>query len=269
MRFFKTHLSVIFPLIVLLFSFQISFYLKIIIASYEKTMNDDYNIIVVCKDELNENLLFEKIKSFKSAQIVSVDEILEKLKKDMSDSNINALKSSLPNFYSIKLKSFPSVNEMNKIKSILMDFNGVVRVETFAKTHDKIYKFLKFLEVVSYIFSGLIAILGLSLIYKQMRIWIFEHTQRIDIMSLFGASFWLKGGILYKMSFFDSLISSGAVMIGFLVILSLDKVKNICFELAITLPEINLFQNFLILFAISFVLTLIATNLIMFKILRR
>lgn len=269
MKFFKTHLSVIFPLVVLLFSFQMSFYLKIVIIDYEKTMNDDYNIIVVSKDELNQNLLFEKIKSFKSVENISVEDVLEKLKKDMSDANINVLKSSLPKFYSIKLKSFPNTKEMNEIKSILMEFSGVSRVETFARTHDKIYKFLKFLELVSYVFSTLIALLGLNLIYKQMRIWIYEHTQRIDIMSLFGAPFWLKGGVLYKISIADSFISSLIVMVMFLFILHLDKVKNICLELSIHAPEINLLQNFISLFAVSFVFTLIATNLIMFKIVRR
>ncbi|ASM40235.1 cell division protein FtsX [Campylobacter sp. RM12327] len=265
MKSFKSNMSVFLPLFILLFSFEFSFNAKNIVKNYEMAMNQDYNIIVVSKNDINETILKKEIYTFQSANKLTTDSILDKLKEDISSKNLSILKNSLPNFYSIKLNSFPSTKYMNEIKSKLLKIDGVTRVETFSKTHDKIYKFLLISKYFSYIFTSLITLIGLMLIYKQMKIWIYEHQERIDIMSLFGAAFWLKGGSLYKMVFISSLLSSAFVIIFFVIIFNLENVKNVFFELAIMLPDINILHDFFILFGTSLALTLIAVSFVMIK----
>lgn len=265
MKSFKSNMSVILPLFILLFSLEFCFNTKSIVKNYELAMNNDYSIIVVSKNDINETVLKEQIYTFESAQKLATDPIIDKLKEDISSKNLSILKNSLPSFYSVKLNAFPSTKYMNEVKAKLLKIDGVTKVETFSKTHDKIYKFLIISKYFSYIFAGLIMLIGVILIYKQMKIWLYEHRERIDIMSLFGASFWLKGGALYKMAFVSSLFSSVFVIALFVVLFNIESVRKAFFELAIMVPDINIFRDFGLLFGVSLVLTLIAVSFVMIK----
>ena len=45
------------------------------------------------------------------------------------------------------------------------------------------------------------------LIVRQMEVWRFEHSDRMSIMSIFGAPVWLRSAVLYRLAFVDSIIS--------------------------------------------------------------
>lgn len=265
MKSFKSNMAIILPLFILLFALEFSFNSRNIVKNYEIAMNKDYNIIVVSKNDINETILKKEIYTFAFAKKLSTDSILNRLKEDISSKNLSILKNSLPNFYSIKLNAFPSTKYMNEIKHKLLKMDGITKVETFSKTHDKIYKFLLISEYFSYIFTALIMLIGIMLIYKQMRIWIYEHRERMDIMSLFGAAFWLKGGSLYKMAFLNSLFSCVLVILAFEIIFNLESMKKIFFEVAIMVPQIDILQDFTVLFSISLILTFMAVNFVMIK----
>ena len=198
MRSFKSHISVIFPLVILLFAIEFSLMLGKFVSDYEFKMTNDYNIIIVSEIELNENMLIPIIPTFASLTTLDANLILNRLKNDISAKNISVLKSILPKFYSLKLTNFPSKDAMVNIKANLSKIQGVKRVETFSKTHDQVYNMLILSKNIAEYFAILVGLLGLVLVFKQMRIWLYEHKRRVEIMTLFGAPYWLKSAMLYK-----------------------------------------------------------------------
>ncbi|QKG28939.1 FtsX-like permease family protein [Campylobacter sp. RM16187] len=263
MRSLKNHFGVIFPLIALLFCIQFITLVGNVIKDYEKLMSEDYNIIVVSSKDLNSSNIKPLVSDFESIERLSTKSVLDRLSKDISAKNLNILQNSLPKFYSIKLQIFPSVEYMEEIKAKLLKVNGVSRVETFSKTHNKIYKILNLIKKISEIFSILIVILGLMLVLKQMRIWLYEHKERIDIMTLFGASFWLKSGVLYKMAVVDSIIATIIVTVFYYLLPDFNVVSFMMDEVGLKIPNVDIIYEGGRLLAISLALSIIAVSLVM------
>ena len=154
---------------------------------------------------------------------------------------------------------------MQKIKDRISKISGVSRVETFSKTHDKIYKILQLVKNISAIFSALIGLIGLMLISKQMRIWLYEHKERIEIMTLLGAPSWLKSGALYKTALFDSFIATVSVVVFYLILPDLQPIKDAVTELNINFPAIDVFYEGGVLLSVSLAISFFAVYLVMRK----
>jgi len=90
----------------------------------------------------------------------------------------------------------------------LKKIKGVIKVEIFAKAHDSIYKILILLKNIITVFTFLIVILGVLLMIRQIKIWLLEHTRRIEVMELLGAPFFLKSARLYQLSFLDAILAT-------------------------------------------------------------
>lgn len=52
------------------------------------------------------------------------------------------------------------------------------------------------------------AMISIFLIIKQMEIWKYTHKERMRVMEIFGAPLMLRSGILFKVAFFDAIIST-------------------------------------------------------------
>jgi len=265
MKSFKTHLSVIIPLVALLVGIQFILLVGRVVDEYESVMNKDYNIIIVSQNELNATDVKPLVHTFESLEPLSSKPVLEKLSKDISSKNIAVLQNALPKFYSLKLNAFPSAQYMQEIKDKISKINGVSRVETFSKTHDKIHKIMQLIKNISAIFSGLIGLIGLMLIAKQMRIWLYEHKERIEIMTLLGAPSWLKSGALYKNALFDSFIATVLVAVFYIILPDLQPVKEVATDLNINLPAIDLFYEGGVLLGVSLAISFFAVYLVMRK----
>ncbi len=61
MKFFKTHLSLILSLLFMMFAFEFILITNATLKHYEELVNKDYNIIVVSKTELDQNVVKTKI----------------------------------------------------------------------------------------------------------------------------------------------------------------------------------------------------------------
>lgn len=263
MRSLKNHFGVIFPLIALLFCIQFITLVGNVIKDYEKLMSEDYNIIVVSSKDLNSSNIKPLVSDFESIERLGTKSVLDRLSKDISAKNLTILQNSLPKFYSIKLKIFPSVEYMEEIKAKLLKVSGVSRVETFSKTHNKVYKILNLIKKISEIFSILIVILGLMLVLKQMRIWLYEHKERIDIMTLFGASFWLKSGVLYRMAIVDSIVATLFVTIFYYLLPDFNIVSFMMDEVGLKIPNVDIVYEGGRLLFISLALSIISVSLVM------
>ena len=177
------------------------------IHNYEKDINSGYSIVVAAtikpeiKDIYGGALLIEDVEE------IDPEIFLSKIKDNFSQANIALLKVYLPKFYRIKLTKFPSEEEIRNIKKSLLEGGNVKRVETYEQTHGEIYSLLKLLEKVSALFTVMVTLISTLLVVKQIEVWRFEHSQRMEIMSLFGAPYWMRSATLFKLAIIDSLFS--------------------------------------------------------------
>lgn len=211
MNTFKNHLSLIFALVTLLASFQFFVSFSKMVETYERTLGSDYSVIVISKKPLQLQTLQRAIPYATSLEPIDPAFVIDEVKASLSESNVAYLKTALPLFYRLKLDRFPSIEDRQNIEKRLSAIDSVMRVETFAKTQNKIYKLLLLNKTIILVFAALMFIVAFLLIVRQMEVWRFEHSDRMNIMSIFGAPIWLRSAVLYRLAFIDSLISVGIV----------------------------------------------------------
>ncbi|NLU35260.1 FtsX-like permease family protein [Wolinella succinogenes] len=210
----KHHLSLIIPLIALLFSLESIVLIQRAVAGYEANLGKSYSIVIATRKEVSLEEIKRVVKEAEGLKAIAPDAVLEKLQKDISSANLALLKDSLPQFYSLSLDSFPDKSRLGAIDAALKKMNGVERVESFAKSHDQIYRLLLLLKSSVMVFAGLISIISLLLMVKQIEIWRFEHSERMEIMGYFGAPSWMRNGLLFRLALVDSLIAAGIIGAG-------------------------------------------------------
>ena len=154
MRSINSHFSIIISVFILLFSFQFTTVVNKVVAEYSQKITNDYSIIVVSSSELKEEVLKKEIPEIHSLSEISSKKILDRLKNDMSSKNLSLLQVALPKFYSLKLEKMPDAKRIEAIKQKLSAQSSITRVETFAKTHEKIFKMFVLLQYMVYVFTG-------------------------------------------------------------------------------------------------------------------
>ena len=266
MRSVSSHFSIIISVFVLLFSFQFTNVINSIVKEYATKIVNDYAIVVVSSAELKEEELKKQIPEMESLSEISSKKILDRLKNDMSSKNLALLQVALPKFYSLKLESMPNKKRIEAIKQKLTSNSSITRIETFAKTHEKIFKMFLLLQAMVYIFAFFVAFVAVLLILKQIRIWVYEHNRRMSIMTLFGASFFMKSGLLYRMTLVDSLISSISVCALYAIAPKLAVVKDFAAELDIIIPDFNVVYEGSVLIGASILFALISVTIVSRKI---
>lgn len=266
MRSINSHFSIIISVFVLLFSFQFASLVSTVVEEYSQKMINDYSIVVVASVELKEDELIAAVPQVRSLEEISSKKILDRLKNDMSSKNLSLLQVALPKFYSLKLGQFPDGKTIEIIKEKLLSHSSITRVETFAKTHDKIFKIFLLLKAMMYIFTGFIAFIAVLLIFKQIRIWTYEHSRRMSIMTLFGASFFMKSAMLYRMTLVDSLISAFLVCSVYVTAPHIALVEEFAKEIDVTIPEFDLFYDGGLLVGVALLFSLLSVTLVARKI---
>jgi len=238
------------------------------VGDYESRMINEYTILVVGKKDLEIDTLRSAHKEIASVEEVSSRVILDKLKNDISTQNLSLLQLALPKFYSLKLSYFPSDKERVALESKLSKMDSIERVETFAKTYNQIYHLLSIAKVLAYIFAFLVGIIALLLMLKQMRIWVLEHQERMEIMTLFGAPFWMKSAVLYRLAIVDSLVATAFVIGFFWITPSQSWAVKAASDIGLMLPKIEPIKEGGILLGISLASALICVSLVMLKVKR-
>ncbi|MCI6988855.1 MAG: hypothetical protein MR902_04700 [Campylobacter sp.] len=266
MNSLKTHFGVILPLICLLFCVQFTFFISNISKDYQQIMKTNYSIVVVSKKDLSSEAAIAQISAIDRLEIINPNETLMKLKGKISDTNLEKISQNLPNFYNVKLQFFPNSSDLDKISKALNNIDGVDRVEIFSKAHDFIYNIFLLAKQIIYIFTFLVLILGVILIFKQIRIWIYEHKERIDILNLFGASFLFKSMVLYKMVLIDSIIATLVVIAFFYLVPNNEYYINFMREVELNTATISFPNDIFWLFGLSVGLSLLAVTMVMFKV---
>lgn len=264
MKSIKAHFGVIVSLIGLLFSIEFSLFVNTLVKEYEKIIKDEYSIVLVSKKELDLNKI--NLDEVEVLNEIDPSNMLKDLENKVSKEALLKVRQNLPKFYSVNLNFFPSNEELDFIHEKLQKVDGVSKVEIFAKSHSNIYKLLLFIKSLVFSFSVLIAILGIMLMLKQMKIWIFEHKNRIEVMNLFGAQYLTKSLFLYKLAFLDSLIAAFLVSAFFFFLPNFAIYQNFISTISVPLVYTLTTDQILFLFGFSLGIAIICATFVMLSI---
>ncbi len=262
MKSVKNHLSLIVALVSILFSIQVFVIVDRSIDAYKEKLSKNYSIVVVSQKRIKNSdfLLIDKL--IDEIEILSPDNVIRRLNSDLNRANMELLKLSLPKFYKLKLKKYPTPQEIKKLRANLLQNRYISKVEDFSNSHDTIYKLLVLFKNVVLVFAVVVSIVTMLLILKELRIWQFKHNERMSIMGLFGAPTWLRSAVLFRLSLVDAIISSAIIFVIFAYISSsswvLKEFNNININIVIFDPT----GDFIKLFGISVALSIILASMI-------
>lgn len=265
MNFLKRHLTLIIPLLALLFSFQSYLLIERAIYVKEDKLIQSYSILVAAKQELQLSAMQAIDSSIKEIQPLSTDLLLKRL-QDFNDSqNLALIQKELPLFYSIKLAQFPSQSQLDNLEKKIRQLPDIVKIETFSKTHNQVYKLLYFIKKIVIIFAALLAIFSLLLMMRQVQIWRFEHQKRMQIMDLLGAKAWMKHKILFKLAIYDSLIASCAITLGTFYFSMHPKIQYFLDTLGIQNDIFDIPNDFILLTSSAIGISLLSVLFVIFS----
>ncbi|MDR2033442.1 MAG: hypothetical protein LBP89_02285 [Helicobacteraceae bacterium] len=265
MRSVRNHLSLIFALSTLLAAFQSFVVFTQITNDYEIALGDEYAIVVVSKKPLELPAIASAAPKAVALERIDSALVLDEVKESLSDTSIAYLKSSMPRFYSLRLSSYPSSAERESIERELSKNDSILRVETFAKAQDKLYKLLVLIKTILLSLAALMFLVAVLLTARQMEVWRFEHSKRMNIMAIFGAPLWLRSAVLYRLAIADSFIS--ALLVGGLFYyISVDStIKEKLGEVGLGSARYDPFGSTLILLVIALAIALGSALFVIFK----
>lgn len=258
MRWIKQHLSLLIPLIALLVGIESIILTSRAVSSHEQLVGKNYAIILVSTAKLDINTIKAKIPESSSLVELDTTAVLNDINAKFNGYFVDELKKELPYFYSLKLNILPNQYQIEEIEQDLKSINGIVRVESFSKSLNQTYRLLVLLKCCVSVLSILISILSLLLMMKQIEIWRFEHSERMEIMTYFGAPSKMKNAPLYRLALIDSIISSVFVIACVALLVKSPKFASITTMLGIDIFNINnLALDFLILLGSAYVISMI------------
>ena len=184
------------------------------------------------------------------------DKIISSIQSTLSDTSIELLKQRLPNFYQIYLEIFPTSSELEDIKQTLLQNKNVKKVEVFYKNHNQIYLLLLLLNSVSFILFFIITIFAIIIIAKQIKLWFHEHSVKIAILRLHGASILYSASSILNYALFSSFL---AFVICALFLFYVSNNMTVLFPLElhdIIDVKINLSMELMKIFLLSFCISI-------------
>lgn len=263
MIWFRQYLSLLIPLIALLVGIESILLVNRAVLSHEELIGKNYAIVVVSTTELNESDIKNKIPEIYSLHKLNTSDVLNEISTEFKNSDIEELRNSLPFFYSITLNAFPNQNTIKQIESDILSLGNITRIESFSKSHNQAYRLLVLLKGCVLVLSSLIFILSFLLMIKQIEVWRFEHSERMEIMTYLGAPSKFKNAPLYRLALIDSIISSLFVIILVVILSNNAKVASIISTLGISIFSFKTFiVDYLILIASAYAISMFSVFMV-------
>jgi len=221
MKFLKNIFAFIVPLTAMLISFIIYLFASNILENYRIKIANDYSIVIVTNTPLIKEEI-TKLAGINVEKIITLEKekIINDIKNNLSDTSVDLLRQKLPFFYKIQLEVFPTTSELNIIKDTLYQNKNIRKVEIFSKNHNNIYLLLLLLSRISFILFSIITIFAVIIISKQIRIWFYEHHEKITILKLHGASILYSSSTILKYAIISAILSFTIVSSIFIYLLS-------------------------------------------------
>ena len=262
MKSFKNHFSLIIALLSVLFSIQIFIIVDRSIDAYRENLTNNYSVIIVSQKKLKDTVILNLNNTIRDVNELSVDKAIKKLNTGISAKNIELLKISLPKFYKLTLKKYPSPKQIKKLKKDLLKNKTVIKVEDFTSNHSKVYKLLLLFKNVISVFSVVVFVITMLLIFKELRIWQFKHTERMNIMGLFGAPVWLRSAVLFRLAIVDAILASILVVGLFLYISTLPWILDQFNSIGINVIIFNFVDDSILIFVSAITISILLASMI-------
>jgi cell division transport system permease protein len=257
MKSFRNHLSLVVALLSILFSLQTFIVVDRSISAYKEKLAQNYSLIVVSQKNLKEKEILKKTPLSASLEALSPDSVIKRLNTGIDKQSVAILKLSLPKFYKLKLKTYPSPSEVEDIKKSLLKISSIVKVESFSKTHNTTYKLLLLFKSVIAVLAFSVAIVTILLISKEMKIWQLKHTERMSIMGLFGAPTWLSSAVLFRLAIVDALIATLLAFLIFIYISSSAWISEEFKSIGIDVEVFDILSDTSVMLALSMTLSIL------------
>jgi len=257
MKSFKNHLSLVIALLSILFSLQVFTIVDRSISAYKENLAKNYSLVVVSQKRLEQKKILDANPLLKEFNELSPDNVIKKLNSGFSEKNMELLKLTLPKFYKVTLKQYPTPDEIEDITKTLLKTDSIVKVESFSKTHDTTYKMLLLFKTVITVFSFTVIVVTILLIFKELRIWQFKHNERMSIMGLFGAPVWLRSAVLFRLAIVDAFVATALGFIVFSYIASSSWVQEQFTNIGITIVVFDPLLDTFIMLGVAFVLSIL------------
>jgi len=262
MKSIKNHLSLIVALLSILASIQIFIVTDRAISAYKNNLATNYSVIVVSHKTIKKDTFIAMDNIVLDSNEIAPDNVIKKINSKMDAKDVELIKLGLPKFYKIHLKYYPSPIEIEKLTKTLFENSSIYKVEDFSNIHDKTYKLLLLFKGVVSVFAVIILLVTVLLIFKELKIWQFKHSERMSIMGLFGAPIWLRSVVLFRLAIVDAIISSilTFVLLSYFSVHPwvLEQFRSIGIEVVI----FDSFNDFIILFSVSVVVSILLASLI-------
>ncbi len=236
MKYLKSHITLIFSLVALLFSYQLYLVIGELTVSYEKKLANEYSIVAVSTQKIAENSFKHGSYLVASAEEINAQPFFAGFSSDLAPEVYQQLQSSLPSFYRIKLTKYPSKEELDGVTKSIKNLRGIIKVESFARTQNSISNLLDAFKSGVTAYLGVVFVFNILLFVKFMEVWRFEHISRMQIMAIFGAPVWMRSVVLIKMAIVDSFFAV-AITVGAFYYLSISP------DVALYLKSIGLDGN--------------------------
>lgn len=266
MKSLKAIFAFFVPLLAMLITFCIFLLIDNIVDNYKNKISRDYSIVLVATNPIKKESLNELAGiKVENIQLLPNEKIIENVKSNLSDNSIELLRQKLPYFYQVYLEIFPTSSELEVIKKTLLSNKDVKNVEVFYKNHNQIYLLLLILNSVSFILFFIITIFAIIIIAKQIKLWFHEHSVRISILRLHGASIIYSASSVLKYALISSFL---AFLISslFLIYVSSNIEVLFPFELQeIVNVNINIEGDILKIFILSFCISVFTIFGVLFK----
>ncbi|WP_457592473.1 FtsX-like permease family protein [Hydrogenimonas sp.] len=257
MRSIRHHLALILPLFAILFCVEYLLVFDRIIDRYETDLKENYSLILVADKSVKLSDISHCDTLIRKIEPIDAESVLQKIKGQMNRESLEQIKSIMPLFISVKLRRYADRKRIERLKSELLSIEGVRDVHIFEKVHDKLYAMLLFMKTGFAVFAALIGVVSLLLLMKQMTIWQFEHRERMQIMSLFGAPVWLRSGVLFRLAVVDAFFALAAVLAVMLYLVSDSGVRELLQSIGADPDLLLKLNDIAVLAGISFAIALI------------
>ncbi len=259
MRSLKRHFSLITALFAILFAFEILVIVDRVLSAYESKLSERYAIVVVSDHNLTLDDFNTLHSSIKESQPLSTKNEIEQIEEQLAVGTIDLSLIKLPYFYALTLDHYPDPDELAKIAQKLKKSGKISRVETFSAQHDTLFKLLVLFKWIITLLSYVLFAVTLLLITKEMRLWQFQHHERMNIMSLFGAPVWLRSGVLFRLAFVDAIFATILTIITFVLIDYSGWIDNLMHHIGLDIVLFSFASDPLMLLTIAmFLSTLLA-----------
>jgi len=256
MKLLKSFISFTFPIVMMLIMFAIYLVVSKVVDNYKENITNDYAIVVIANTPLSRIDSLAGI-DVKDIEPLNRENIIKNVENNLSDNSIELLQKKLPYFYKIHLSEFPTNTALKKIREELTAISNVDKVETFSNDHNKLYSLLILVQNIIFILFTSVLLLSVLLLSKQIKIWFYEHNDRITIIQLHGGSLLYSSIPIIKVIIASAFFSSFIASIVLFVIIS--NIGLIVEEELITLipsvisMDVEIAQIFLLSLVIPFI----------------